>query len=144
MVDYDTMTDQPAFFLHVDPSADIPIYRQLVDAVARAIASGALGAGDPLPSVRELALDLRINLNTVSRAYRELQERGLAEMRRGVGIFVAASSLPASRQSRLALLDDSLDALVAEATQLGLDEAEVASRLGLRFRRRRSKRSKKP
>ena len=66
-----------------------PIYQQIVDEVRRGVVVGALKAEDPLPSVRQLAADLRLNPNTVQQAYRELEREGLVQMRRGKGTFVA-------------------------------------------------------
>lgn len=72
--------------IRVDPSQ--PIYRQIVDAYAASIARGELEAGGPLPSVRALAEELRVNVNTVQKAYRELEAMGLAQARPGLGVFV--------------------------------------------------------
>src|SRR5689334_23878212 len=68
-----------------------PLYAQLERALRAAIAAGRLRAGDQLPTVRQLAVDLRINANTVARVYADLERNGVIETRRGVGSFVAAS-----------------------------------------------------
>jgi GntR family transcriptional regulator len=75
----------------VDPGDRTPIYAQLDRALRAAIASGRLHQGDQLPTVRQLAVDLRINANTVARVYAELERAGVLETRRGVGSFVAAT-----------------------------------------------------
>lgn len=116
----------PVFF-RVDPSSGTPLYQQVVDGVADAVAAGRLRAGDALPSVRALAVELRINLNTVSRAYARLQELGLAEARRGVGLFIAAEASADSVEERLRRLDPTLAQLVEEARRLGLPRRRVVA-----------------
>lgn len=75
----------------IDPRDPTPIYAQLERALRAAIAAGRLTAGDRLPTVREMAVDLRVNANTVARVYAELERAGVLETRRGVGSFVKAS-----------------------------------------------------
>ena len=75
----------------IDPRDRTPIYAQLERALRAAIAAGRLRAGDQLPTVRQLAVDLRINANTVARVYSELERAGVLETRRGVGSFVSAT-----------------------------------------------------
>src|SRR5438105_14827670 len=74
----------------VDTSHPTPLYHQLERSIRFAIATGKLGIGDQLPTVRQLAVDLRINANTVARVYAELERSGVVETRRGVGTFVTA------------------------------------------------------
>lgn len=76
----------------VDPRDRTPIYAQLERGLRAAIATGRLRAGDQLPTVRQLAVDLRVNANTVARVYAELERAGVLETRRGVGSFIAAST----------------------------------------------------
>ena len=87
----------------VQPADPRPIWCQIEEGMRRLLASGALAAGDPAPSVRELATDLRINPATVSRAYQALVGAGLLEVRRGEGTFVSAAppSIRKSEQTRL-------------------------------------------
>lgn len=89
----------------LDPADATPIYAQLERALRAAIASGRLKAGDQLPTVRQLAVDLRINANTVARVYLELERAGVLETRRGVGSFVRATPAearsPSEHQRRL-------------------------------------------
>jgi GntR family transcriptional regulator len=75
----------------VDPKDRTPIYAQLDRALRAAIATGRLAAGDQLPTVRQLAVELSINANTVARVYAELERAGILETRRGVGTFVSAT-----------------------------------------------------
>ena len=76
-------------FIKPNPSLGVPIYLQLVEQVKHAIETGALQAGDQLPSIRPLAEELVINANTVAKAYRELEHEGVVELRQGAGAFVA-------------------------------------------------------
>ena len=78
--------------LHVDPSAALPIWRQIEEGVLTAVGTGALAARQPVPSVRELALRLRVNPATVAKAYQHLVDAGVLEVRRGEGTFVAETS----------------------------------------------------
>jgi GntR family transcriptional regulator len=75
----------------LDPRDPTPIYAQLDRGLRAAIATGRLGAGDQLPTVRQLAVDLRVNANTVARVYVELERAGIIETRRGVGSFITAT-----------------------------------------------------
>src|SRR5712671_7419438 len=77
------------FEFKLDLHSGVPVYRQLIDQVRSGVASGSLTAGDQLPTVRQLAVDLEINPNTVMRAYRELELGGLLETHQGTGTFVA-------------------------------------------------------
>lgn len=79
---------KPAFQFRLDLRSGVPVYRQLIDQVRAGIASGALTAGDQLPTVRQLAVDLAINPNTVLRAYRELELGELLETQQGTGTFI--------------------------------------------------------
>lgn len=85
--------------LSIDPADARPIYVQLMDEVRRALVVGALRPEDPLPSVRQVAADLRLNPNTVAQAWRELQREGVIYVRRGQGAFVAAREAAADRRA---------------------------------------------
>jgi GntR family transcriptional regulator len=80
-----------ADILTLDPRDSTPIYAQLERGVRAAIATGRLKAGDQLPTVRQMAVELRVNANTVARVYAELERSGVIETKRGVGSFIAAS-----------------------------------------------------
>ncbi len=77
--------------IFIDPDDETPIYAQIERGIRAAIASGRLHVGDQLPTVRQLAVDLRVNANTVARVYGDLDKSGVLETRRGIGSFVAAS-----------------------------------------------------
>ncbi len=97
---------------HLDPAARSPLYRQLADKLSASILEGSLAAGSRLPSVREMAMELRINPNTVARAYREVEHAGLVSTQAGKGVFVAEAlagdSTPAVRSDGLLLAADHL------------------------------------
>jgi GntR family transcriptional regulator len=87
-------------FVELDPGDARPIYAQIVDEVQRQVALGILRPDDPLPAVRQLAMELKINANTVQHAYRELVREGTAHVRRGRGTFVSGSKAGKSEVSR--------------------------------------------
>jgi GntR family transcriptional regulator len=112
----------------------LPIYEQIVESVAVAIAAGELRDGDPLPSVRGLAAKLRVNPNTAARSVKELERLGLAISRQGVGSVVAkGAAAPAHRIARQAL-DRELDATVIVALELGVGIDEVVDSLRRRWK----------
>src|SRR5579872_1189138 len=88
----------PASLVALDPKDRTPIYAQLDHGLRAAIATGRLEAGDQLPTVRQLAVDLQINANTVARVYAELERAGIIETRRGIGSFVVATRQQAHPQ----------------------------------------------
>jgi GntR family transcriptional regulator len=101
-----------------------PVYLQLVDQVRYAAASGALRAGEPLPSVRQLAEELRVNRNTIAKAYLELESQGVIETVPGKGCFLADNNSPFKKQVRLKLVTEEIDAAVVQAhhLQIGRDD----------------------
>ena len=84
-----TTRNGAAFAFRLDADSGVPVYRQLIDQVTGALASGSLAAGNQLPTVRQVAVDLAINPNTVMRAYRELEIRGILETQQGTGTFIS-------------------------------------------------------
>ena len=93
------------FRFQLDLHSGMPVYRQIMDQVRGGVASGLLAAGDQLPTVRQLAVDLEINPNTVVRAYRELEFGGLIETQQGTGTFISAQKMKradAERERQLA------------------------------------------
>jgi GntR family transcriptional regulator len=92
--------------LAINPSDAAPIWRQIEEGLRRLVASGALAPGKAVPSVREMASDLRVNPATVAKAYQRLAEAGVLTVRRGEGTFVAASPPPIARGERLKTLRD--------------------------------------
>ena len=106
-----------------------PIVRQIVDGVRLQVATGALEAGDQLPSVRGLAQQLGINPNTVAKAYAELTGEGWLESRQGMGLYVAPPRQRLSDAERERRLDDALDRFVTDVVPLGYPNDEVQARL---------------
>lgn len=100
------------------------VYLQLVDQVRRAAASGAIQPGDALPGIRPLAERLRVNRNTVAKAYAELESQGVIETSPGRGCFVRANSSPFKKDVRRKLLAESIDDAVAHAHQLQIEQHE--------------------
>lgn len=109
--------------ISVDSSDPRPIYVQIVDEVRRALVLGTLGPDAPLPSVRQLAVDLRVNPNTVAQAYRELEREGLAYVRRGQGTFVAGTRVNGTE--RRALADAAATRALRDAYRNGIDADEL-------------------
>lgn len=110
---------------HVDPSASVPIYVQIIEQVKAAMASGLLQAGEQLPSVRDLAVSLTVNPNTISRAYQELERDGVILTQRGRGTFVAESDQRLTKQARLKRLEQVIERLLVEAYHLRISKAEL-------------------
>lgn len=109
--------EQFAFVLN--NHSGVPVYRQLIDQVQAAIASGALRAGDQLPTVRQVAVDLAINPNTVLRAYREMEIRGLLDSQQGTGTFIADRKVEYSKDDRERLLGQLTSEFVSRAGAAG-------------------------
>ena len=108
---------------HLNHSSGIPVYLQLMDQVRHAIETGALRAGERLPTIRALAEELVINPNTVVRAYRELQHEGVVELRQGSGAYIGSSMVGRGQVMAKAgkLVGSALERLAA----LGLTEEEI-------------------
>ena len=104
-------TSNPPFRFLLDLHSGVPAYRQIIDQVRGGLASGALTAGDQLPTVRQLAVDLAINPNTVVRAYKELELGGLLETHQGTGTFISSQKLQQADAER----ERQLGQIVADA-----------------------------
>jgi GntR family transcriptional regulator len=101
-----------------------PVYLQLVDQVKSAAASGAVQPGDPLPSIRPLAEELRVNRNTIAKAYAELENQRVIETIAGKGCFIRASSSPFRKDVRLKLVAEAMDDAVVQAHHLQVGKVE--------------------
>lgn len=108
-------------WFHVDPSSGVPIYLQVVNQVKRAVASGLLDKGDQLPSVRELAMELTVNPNTVAKAYQELERDGTIQTVRGVGTFISEKQQKLVLEERFKALEGVIDKVLVEAHHLGFN-----------------------
>lgn len=112
-------------WLRIDPHSGLPIYLQLVVQLKRAIASGQLRAGDQLPSVRELAEELTVNPNTISRCFQELERDGLVSSLQGRGTFVTGAAQEGEwREAEFGRL---VRRLVEECRQLGYGAGDVVA-----------------
>jgi len=113
--------------LHISPNDGVPIYLQIVNQVKYLVASGRLAPGEELPAIRTLAEKLLINPNTVARAYRELEQAGVVVKHRTTGTYVSDDPGPAgiSRRDRRRIITQRVDALLAEARQLGVPLEDV-------------------
>lgn len=117
------------FRLHLDLHTGVPVYRQIIDQVRGAVASGALSAGHQLPTVRQLAVDLEINPNTVVRAYRELELTGLLETHQGTGTFISAKKLARADAERERQLCQIATDVVSRAGAAGFTLQELIEQL---------------
>ena len=109
----------------IDPRSPSPPSEQLADQVRFAVASGRLAPGDRMPSVRALAEEIRINPNTVSRSWRDLERDGVLESRRGDGMFVAAGAQKCCRAAAEALVKERIARAVAQAHGAGMSIERV-------------------
>lgn len=111
--------------IQIAPGDGAPIYVQIVNQVKYLIASGRLAPGEELPPIRALAERLLINPNTVARAYRELEVAGVVTKRKTAGTYVSESAPPIARSELVAIVAGRVDALLAEARQLGIGPDEL-------------------
>ena len=121
----------------IDTKSGVPFYRQIIEQAKFAIASGDLAPGDRLPTVRQLAVDLSINPNTVIRAYRELEIEGVLDTQQGSGTFVSNKRPEVDPLERQRMLDQILTDMLARASDYGLSLDEVLD--GLRHRKEETK-----
>lgn len=113
----------------IDLHSGVPVYRQLIDQVRGGIASGSLTAGDQLPTVRQLAVDLAINPNTVMRAYRELELGGLLETHQGTGTFISNKKMEKKSAERDRQLTQMAGEFAARAGSAGFKLEDLIDRL---------------
>lgn len=139
---YAVLIENTLMVSRLNPASGVPLYLQLIEQVKHAIETGAIRAGEQLPSVRQMAEELLINPNTVARAYRELEHEGVIELKHGSGAFIRDSIAPRQRLMRKAhaVVISALDEL--ESLDLSEDEIrrllenELASRRTGRKRRK--------
>ena len=119
----------------LDLKSGVPFYRQVIDQVKAAIATETLSPGDRLPTVRQLAVDLSINPNTVSRAYTELELTGLVETQMGSGTFVGNRPVEPDDVERRRMLDQLCQEFLSRASTHGLTLDDVLQNLDQRKKR---------
>src|SRR5512143_3989753 len=122
-----SVTSKPrkSFLFSMDLHSGVPVYRQIIDQVIGGIAASALVGGDQLPTVRQLAVDLAINPNTVIRAYRELEIRGVLETQQGTGTFISDRTSQPDRAERQRQLSQMVGEFVARAGAAGFMASEL-------------------
>src|SRR5438046_10493075 len=118
-----------SFQFRLDMASGVPVYRQIMDQVMAGIASGTLHPGGQLPTVRQLAVDLAINPNTVVRAYRELELGGLLETHQGTGTFISAQKMKRSDAQRERQLAQIIGDCVARAGAAGFTVEDLIEQL---------------
>ncbi len=131
-----TSSENGRLSLRIDNRSGVPFYRQIIEQIKFAIARDRLGPGDRLPTVRQLAVDLAVNPNTVVRAYRELEIEGMIETQQGSGTFVGSERPEIDALERRRMLDQILTDMLARASSYGLSVEDVLE--GLRRRKEAS------
>jgi GntR family transcriptional regulator len=121
--------------LNIDSRDPTPIYAQLDRGIRVAIANGKIRPGDQLPTVRQLAVDLRVNANTVAKVYLALERDGVVETKRGVGTFILSPQLATSHDAhREKRLRELIDRLLTDAASLGFSAREISRFLARRVK----------
>ena len=118
-----------SFAFRLDSHSGVPVYRQLIDQVQAAVAAGVLAVGDQLPTVRQVAVDLVINPNTVLRAYREMEIRGTLDTQQGSGTFVADRKIEYSKGERDRQLGQLVGEFVSRAGSAGFTVEQLVKAL---------------
>ncbi len=116
----------------LDPASGVPFYRQVIDQVLAGMATAALAPGEQLPTVRALAVELQVNLNTVAKAYKELEIRGVVSTQQGSGTYVAPVRVERDEVERRRQVVQLVDEFLARAAAAGLPPSEVLAELGTR------------
>jgi GntR family transcriptional regulator len=111
--------------LRINFSSGVPIYLQLMEQIKHAVETGAIRAGEQLPTIRKIAEELTMNPNTVARAYRELEREGIVEVRHGLGVFVARLQSSATKTAEIRQAGEVLRSAMEEGMALDLSEAEL-------------------
>jgi len=117
------------FAFRLDVQSGVPVYRQIIDQVTGGMASGVLKAGDQLPTVRQLAVDLAINPNTVVRAYSELEIRGVLDTQQGTGTFISRQKIKRDEVERQRRLNQLVSEFIARAGAMGFTVQELLGQL---------------
>lgn len=119
--------------LQIDFKSGTPVYLQLVEQIRNAAASGGLRAGEGLPSIRPLAEELRVNRNTVAKAYAELESQGVIETIPGKGCFLKEVASPLTKSARNELLIQEIDRAIVAAHHLQIGDADLLTLLKKRL-----------
>src|SRR5947208_11693428 len=127
------MTDERPMMLQINYKSGKPVYLQVVDQIKAAAASGTLQTGEPLPSIRPLAEELRVNRNTIAKAYGELESQGVIETLPGKGCFLKANNSPLKKEVRRKLLVEEIDQAIVQAHHLQVPRGEFLDLARERF-----------
>ncbi|MGK0187742.1 MAG: GntR family transcriptional regulator [Verrucomicrobiales bacterium] len=119
--------------IQINFKSGVPVYLQIVEQVKHAAASGALRAGDALPGIRPLAENVRVNRNTVAKAYAELESQGIIESLPGKGCFLTENHSPYKKKIREQLLTELIDAAIVQAHHFQIEDAEFLRLTEQRF-----------
>lgn len=111
--------------MNLDPANPTPLFQQIAEGIRQALAAGAYLPGDPIPSIRAQAQRLRINPNTIQRAYEQLERDGLIESRKGLGMFVTSRADDSARRSSIETLRDDLARAIRSARAAGLSPDQI-------------------
>ena len=129
---------RPPINFQIHPSSGVPIYRQIMDQVGAQVTSGRLKPGDLLPSVRQMAVDLEVNMMTVSKAYARLEVEGVLERDRGTGMRVRQQTTTARVADRQKDLREVAEHVVTRGLQLGLSDEQILAVVKMILQDRRS------
>jgi len=108
----------------IDARSAVPVYQQLVQQIKLMIVSGKLVDGDKLPSIRQLASEVKLNPNTVAKAYRQLENSGFVTSRKGMGVYVSSEEMDLEK-NRMEIFQQLADVFITRAAGLGLDSGEI-------------------
>ena len=125
--------------IQIRPRSDVPIHRQIFDGVRMAVSTGRLQIGDELPSVRGMAVRLRVNPNTVARAYRDLEAQGVLETRRGRGTYIARRAGRGAKRGTQEVIEARADEFIDVARQGGMSDEETVKVLQHQLTKNRRK-----
>jgi GntR family transcriptional regulator len=133
--------------LQINFKSGMPVYLQVVDQIKAAAASGTMQTGEPLPSIRPLAEELRVNRNTIAKAYTELESQGIIETIPGKGCFIKPNNSPLRKEVRRKLLIEEIDQVIVQAHHLQVPPSEflnlVRDRVAVMEERQRANESPK-
>ncbi len=113
----------------LDPKAGVPFYRQIIDQIKFGIASGSLRIGEQLPTVRALAVELKVNLNTVSKAYKELEIQNILETQQGTGTFIGKTEIKIPQKEKSKKLQDICNEFSTIAFSYGFSNEDIINEL---------------
>ena len=125
--------------IQIRPRSDVPIHRQISDGVRMAVSTGRLQIGDELPSVRGMAVRLRVNPNTVARAYRDLEAQGVLETRRGRGTYISRLAGRGSKRGTQEVIEAGAGEFIEVARQGGMSDEEIVTVLQHQLTKNRRK-----